>query len=184
MILWNDSSGKELDSSVDNTSESSDTEERKATEAFAGTSTMLTIQEQILKELQRVNSRLDVVEHKVTEKSATQEPKKDIHKLSYFSKHKRVSKHCKHRKSCYVSSESSFDDSEVPELSYLKSNKSIQKKVDDRLAELEKSVESKGKSEKLKSKWGGLCRGFWLKKRVAWPHDVTLGGSKSNKGHI
>ena len=104
------SSDKEVDSCVDSTSESSDTDHRKAKQPIAGTSTTQNIQEQILKELQRVNSRLEVVENKVADTAS--------------------------------------EDSDVPELSYLRSNKRIQKKVDDRLAELKKNFEVKGKSKK------------------------------------
>ena len=43
------SSDKEVDSSVDTTSESSDTDHRKAKQPIAGTSTTQNIQEQILK---------------------------------------------------------------------------------------------------------------------------------------
>ena len=175
------SSDKEVDSSVDTTSESSDTDYRKGKQPTAGTSTTKNIQEQILKELQRVNSRLEVVENKVADTvTATQDPKKDIQKLSSFSKSKHVQKHCKHKKFCYSSSESSSEDSDVPELSYLRSNKRIQKKVDDRLADLEKNFEAKGKSEKLKSKRGGSVE-VLVEKRVAWPHDVILGGQNRTR---
>ena len=102
-------------------------------------------------------------------------------KLSSFSKSKHVSKHCKHKKSCYSSSESSSEDSDAPDLSYLRSNKRIQKRVDDRLAELEKNCESKGKSEKLKSKRGGGSVDVLVEKRVAWPHDVILGGQNRTR---
>ena len=109
------SSDKEVDSSVDSPSESSDTDHREAKQPMAGTSTTQNIQVQILKELQRVSSRLEVVENKVADAAAaTQDPKKDIQKLSSFSKSKHVSKHCKHKKSCYSSSESSSEDSDAP----------------------------------------------------------------------
>ena len=158
------SSDEEVDSSVDSPSESSDTDHKEAKQPMAGTSTSQNIQVQILKELQRVSSRLEVVENKVADTAAaTQDPKKDIQKLSSFSKSKHVSKHCKHKKSCYSSSDSSSEDSDAPDLSYLRSNKRIQKKVDDRLVELEKNCEAKGKSEKLKSKRGGPLM-FWWKK--------------------
>ena len=138
------SSAKEMDSTVDSQSETSDTEHRASTQD-AGRSTTQNIQ--ILKELQRVNSRLEVVENKVAETSTTTQGPKDTHKLSSFPKTKQVHKHCKHKKFCYSSSESASEDSDVPDLAYLRSNKRIQKKVDDRIAELEKNFETKGKSE-------------------------------------
>ena len=83
------SSDKEVDSSVDSLSESSDTDHREAKQPMAGTSTTQNIQVQILKELQRVSSRLEVVENKVADTAAaTQDPKKDTRKLSSFSKSK------------------------------------------------------------------------------------------------
>ena len=70
------SSAKEMDSTVDSQSETSDTEHRASTQD-AGRSTTQNIQEQILKELQRVNSRLEVVENKVAETSTTTQGPKD-----------------------------------------------------------------------------------------------------------
>ena len=172
------SSAKEMDSTVDSQSETSDTEHRASTQD-AGRSTTQNIQEQILKELQSVSSRLEVVENKVAETSTTTQGPKDTHKLSSFSKTKQVHKHCKHKKFCY-SSESESEDSDVPDLAYLRSNKRIQKKVDDRIAELEKNFETKGKSEKLKSKRGGSVE-VLVEKRVAWPHDVILGGQNRTR---
>ena len=76
--LFSDSdtpSAKEMDSTVDSQSETSDTEHRASTQD-AGRSTTQNIQEQILKELQRVSSRLEVVENKVAETSTTtQDPR-------------------------------------------------------------------------------------------------------------
>ena len=113
--------------------------------------------QQILKQLHGVNSRLDTVEQDmVTVKQATQ---KQTQKISSFAKSK-------------------VSDSEmiVPSLNVLKSKKSIQRKVDQRLKQLQKDSRVKsGSCENFKSKRGGNVDCL-VKHKIASPQDTVLGG--------
>ena len=129
------------------------------------------LQSQILKELQRVNARLDAVEDRVAagHQQAAAQGHKDF-KLS-TSKCSR-----KESKRVVVTSDSSSDESDIPDISSLRSSRELQKKVDHRLSKLEKSSVSQGKSgSKIKSKRGGEVE-VLVENKVAWPHESIFGG--------
>ena len=121
---------------------------------------------QILKELQRVKQRLDVVEDKV--QLSSQQNKKEQGKIKEQSKLSSVSSCTFHSKkvgkNIVLSAESS--DSEIenthdcPNLSTLRSSVAVQKKVDDRLRQIEQLHDSSGvvTNGKIKSKhWAHGC---------------------------
>ena len=138
-----------------------------------------TVQHKILKELQRVNARLDAVEDRMDNPSSSQlDPK-----LS--SPSVRFKKSVKSRaKARLLSSDSSSDsdDSNMPNVNSLRTSRLIQKKVDERLAQLEhhSSIQGNSTSTKLKSKRGGNVD-VYVEKRVAWPHEAILGGTSRQR---
>ena len=78
-------------------------------------------------------------------------------------------------------SDSSSDVSLVPNLNVLKSKKSVQKKVDQRLKQLQDDSAVKlGSSEKIKSKRGGNVD-CMVKTKIAWPQDTVLGGQSCQR---
>ena len=88
------------------------------------------LQQEILKQLHQVNSRLDIVgQDMVTVKQAAH---KQTHKISSFAKSKESDSEMS-----MSESEDSSDDSLVPSLSVLKSKNSVQRKVDQRLKQLQ-----------------------------------------------
>ena len=97
-----------------------------------------TVQHKILKELQRVNTRLDAIEYRMDNSSSSQlKPK-----LS--SPSVRVKKSVKSKtKVRLLSSDSSSDsdDSNMPNVNSLRTSRLIQKKVDERLAQLEQPLQ-------------------------------------------
>ena len=127
------------------------------------------LQQQILKQLHRVNSRLDTVEQDmVTVKQATH---KQTDKISTFTKSK-----VSYSKMSTSESDDSSDDSLAPSLNVLKSKKSVQRKVDERLKQLQDdSAVKTGSREKFKSKRGGTVDCL-VKNKIAWPQDTVLGG--------
>ena len=102
------------------------------------------LQQEILKQLHRVNSRLDTVEQDmVTVKQAVH---KQTHKISSFAKSK-----VSDSEMSMSESDDSSDDSLVPSLNVLKSKKSVQRKVDQRLKQLQDdSAVKSGSREKFK----------------------------------
>ena len=127
------------------------------------------LQQEILKELHRVNSRLETVEQDmVTVKQATHT---QTQKISGFAKSK-----VSDTEMSSSESHDSSDDSLVPSLNVLKSKKSIQRKVDQRLKQLQDaSAVKSGSREKFKSKRGGNVDCL-VKNKIAWPQDTVLGG--------
>ena len=107
------------------------------------------VQQLILEQLQRVNSRLDKVEHRM-DKEDYRTKSKNSQKLSTpmsqscgkKSKRKTVIEH--------FESDSSSGENELPCLSVLRSSREVQKKVDERLHEIEGNDNGK-----IKSKRGG-----------------------------
>ena len=76
-----------------------------------------------------------------------------------------------------MSSESSSDESDLPSLSVLKSSRQVQRKVDERLAEIQNESRVQGNNTtKIKSKRGGSVD-MVVCKRVAWPQDSILAGA-------
>ena len=138
-----------------------------------------TVQHKILKELQRVNARLDAFEDRMDNPSSSQlDPK-----LS--SPSVRVKKSVKSRaKARLLSSDSSSDsdDSNMPNVNSLRTSRLIQKKVDERLAQLEhhSSLQGNSTSTKLKSKRGGNVD-VYVDKRVARPHEAIFGGTSRQR---
>ena len=134
------------------------------------------VQLKILQELQRVNSRLDAVGDCVNkQKRKSKVFSKDLHKIS---------KSCSGVNTKYDSAESSSQsssDEDIPSLSFVRSSRKIQKRLDDRIAQIEKASESKGNdTPKIKPKRGIVE--VLVSKKVSWPHDTILGGS--TKQHV
>ena len=131
-----------------------------------------TVQHKILKELQRVNARLDAVEDRLDNPSSGQlKPK-----LSSPSVCGKKSVKCKTKASLFTTDSSSdSDDSNIPDVNALRTSRLIQKKVDERLAQLEhhSSIQGNSTSMKLKSKRGGNVD-VYVEKSVAWPHEAIL----------
>ena len=142
----------------------------------AGVSTgeqSVALQQEILKQLQRVNARLEPVEqdmetvkgaaYKETDKISNSKSKLSVSDLSMSD------------------SESSSDDSLISDLKVLKCKKSIQNKVDERLKQLQDaSISKSGISDKFKSKRGGNID-CMVKHKVAWPQDSVLGGQSRQR---
>ena len=74
-------------------------------------------------------------------------------------------------------SDESSDDSDFPSLIDIKSSRSVQKKIDRSLDNLDSTHIPKGNdhAHKLKSKRGGPVE-VVVNKKVAWPHEHILGG--------
>ena len=137
----------------------------------------------ILKELQRVNSRLDEVEGKVDRSQQQGSSAKDLRKLSrpVQSCTSGNSKKCHKSSFKRLMSDSSSDDDEVPCLSVLRTSMDVQRKVDDRIAEIEGASKIGGNDrQKIKSKRGGGVE-VLVSKKVAWPHDTILGGPSKQR---
>ena len=130
----------------------------------------------ILKELQRVNSRLDVVEATVQGHRQHRRRDKDTQKLSKTSVLSKSDSCSRKSKSSKHVSESSSDEESLPTLSTLRTSRQIQRQFDARIAEIESQSKVQGdESTKLKSKRGGGVD-VLVSKKVAWPHDNVLGG--------
>ena len=82
-------------------------------------------------------------------------------------------KQSKSKRSEYISSSSSSDESDEPSLSLLKSYY-VQRKVDKRIRELNQNSRGSGKL-KYKSLRGGDVD-VQVKHKVDWPHEAVLGG--------
>ena len=94
-----------------------------------------------MKELQRVNSRLNAVEEQVaTGHQQTVVPGQKKAKLSTL----KYQSGKKKSKKVVVTSDSSSDESDIPDISSLRSSRELQKRVDQRLSKLEESSRSKG----------------------------------------
>ena len=120
------------------------------------------IQARILQELQRMNSRLDVVEQQVGKKSSrSSKDNEKKRKLSTVCKPIKSDSKLKY-KSQVLCSDVSSDVSDFPSLSDIKSSKAVQRKVDRSIANLDSSHIAQGNdhAQKLKSKrgGGGSCR--------------------------
>ena len=131
----------------------------------------------ILKQLQKVNDRLDHVEEQVTASRDHQPTKKDKHKLSTSARVVKKDKTFVKNKVISESSESSEDDMQLPSLSTLRSSRCVQRQVDHTMADLESKQCSEGNNNvsKIKSKRGGPVE-VVVQKKVAWPHEPILGG--------
>ena len=135
---------------------------------------------QILKQLQVMNKRLEEVEQQVASGKSTQHKKsKDMLKLSKTS-----CCNCDKSKGLCCSgniSATSFDESDIPDITYLRSSKSVKKQVDQKLSQLERDSHLQGNcsSQKIKSKGGGVE--VLVEKKVAWPHDVILRGTTKQR---
>ena len=139
-----------------------------STEASIGEQATV-LQQEILRQLQRVNNTLDSVEQDLVTVKGT--ANKQTQKISSFDKSKvSVSE------VSMSESDSSSDESLVPSLNVLKSQKSIQRKVDQRLKQLQDdSAVKSGSSEKFKSKRGGNVD-CMVKNKIACPQNTVLGG--------
>ena len=95
----------------------------------------------------------------------------------------KISESCSGVSRKYESTESSsqsLSDEDIPSLSVVRSSRKIQKRVDDRIAQIEKAYQSKGNdAPKIKSKRGGVE--VLVSKKVVWPHDTILGGSTKQR---
>ena len=123
------------------------------------------VQFQILKELQRVNSRLDAVENQVSKKKRKS---KDI-PVAW----PKISNCCSSVSKKMIvkgsSSESSSDDEDIPSLSNIRASMKIQKCVDDRIAQIEKESQSQG-NDTPKNQIKKRGQKFWFLKRL---HSLT-----------
>ena len=133
------------------------------------------VQLQILAELRSMSARLEAVEGQVGQKDVNRKPKGL--KLSSCTKSKTSVKKCDSSSSEQSqNSESSDDDTKIPELSYIRSSRDVQKQIDRSLAKLsKKQSEGNDGSKKLKSKRGGPVE-VTVQEKVAWPHEHILGG--------
>ena len=114
------------------------------------------VQVRILQELQKMNSRLDVVEKQVAGKSS--KSKKDTRKkLSTVGKSDKSDCKDKQKSKYVVCTDESSEDSDFPSLSDIKTSKAVQRKIDRSLANLDSSTVLQGNehAQKLKSKRGG-----------------------------
>ena len=125
----------------------------------------------ILAELKKLGKRLDKVESKVEDsQKASSRHLRDNEKLSSSCSSKKLIKHCK----IGTCVESSSEEDNVLTVSELRASKRIQKKVDEKLAELEEIPKVKG-NEVVKSKRGGAVE-VVVKNKISWPHEMILGG--------
>ena len=140
------------------------------------------LQLEILSQLKKVSQRLDMVEDQVAGgvQQATQASARSPGKLSTDSVivSCQKSKRSKKFKPPVTSSSSSSDDSDsdVPSLEKLRFHV-LQKKVDQRIRDLNQSYHLSGNDSKLnhKSKRGGNVD-VSVKRKVSWPHEPILGG--------
>ena len=141
------------------------------------------MQRQILDQLQKMNSRLQVVESQMGDK---QGHKKKCGSKGQKTKLSTVTSTCKRncKKDCCVnvssdnvtSGDTSDDDVSLPDLAQIRTSKIIQKQIDRSIAKLGKQqVEGMENSSKLKSKRGGAVD-VVVQQKVAWPHEHILGG--------
>ena len=128
----------------------------------------------ILKQLKKVNSRLDAVEEKMATTSTNKRHKglklsKCCDTIDHVSK--------KSSQKSKVVSSSSSEEEDLPCLSTLRSSRQIQRKIDRRISEmqLDSKIEGRDIDLKNKSKRGGNVD-VLVKRRVAWPQDAILGG--------
>ena len=91
----------------------------------------------ILKQLQKVNDRLDHVEEQVTASRDHQLTRKDKHKLSTSARVVKKDKTFVKNKVISESSASSKDDMQLPSLSTLRSSRHVQRQEDHTMADLE-----------------------------------------------
>ena len=141
------------------------------------------IQLQILEQLKQMSQRLDMVEdyvattsqHRVQASASGTASGKLSTDTVFSSSIKKCSKNKKFRPTL-VTSDSSSGESDSPSMEKLNSH-AIQREVDKRLRDLNKSSQSPGNcsSSKLKSKRGGNVE-VNVKNKVAWPHESILGG--------
>ena len=156
------------------------------------------IQEEILAQLKKMSSRLDMVEQQIS--STAQDPAQastssstsssgpgKLSRNSDFLDHSKSTPSKKSRKSkkfvpMSETSESSSDDSDSPSLSFLKSQ-SMQKKVDKRIRELNGCSHSSGSEclGRYKSKRGQGNVDVSVKNKVLWPHEAILGGANRHR---
>ena len=139
----------------------------------------LDMQQKILSELQKVSSRLQVVESQMATGHGSSKKIKNGQKLSTVKKCKKHN--C--QKSCCVktsseSSDSSDDDTVLPYLSHIRASKVIQKQIDRSIAKLAKNqCEGNENSPKLKSKRVNVI----VQQKVSWPHEHILGGQNRQR---
>ena len=126
------------------------------------------VQQKILDQLQKFSRRLDQMEERIAEDLSS---KKSHSKLSKSV----LSRDISNKKDKYTSevSDSSSDESEIPSLQKLRSD-ALQKRVDKRIRDLSKNSGSPGKENEKRG-------GIEVKNKVAWPHEVILGGTSRQR---
>ena len=142
------------------------------------------VQVLILQELRKVSKRLDVVEERI-EGQGTSAAGTTLGKGVKLSKKSAQSSDVvvkqKKRLKLVSSSDSSDDELELPELKAIRSSRSIQKKIDKKLASLQREKQDQGNdTPKIKSKRGGSSE-VLVNKRVSWPQDHILGGPSKQR---
>ena len=86
--------------------------------------------------------------------------------------------------SCIVTSSSvSSSEDELPDLSYIRSSRDVQKRIDSRVAQLQKESHIEGKESKTTLKRGGNVQEV-VQKQVAWPHECILGWGHQAEGEF
>ena len=126
-----------------------------------------------------MNMRQDDVEQRVQHTGGHSKDKKDNSKLSTHVKKCFKSEKSKVQVSSTDSELSS--DEEIPCLSFLKSSKAVQKRVNERLAEIESSSKLEGNEQsKTKSKRGGGTD-VVVTKKVTWPQHSILSGTTKQR---
>ena len=141
------------------------------------------IQDLILQQLQKMNSRLQVVEEQMECKQGRKKKQRSKgQKLSTVVK--TCKKSCK--KDCCVNSfsessvnsDSSDDETSLRDLSLIRTSRVIQKQIDISIAKLSKQqIEGNDQAGKLKSKRGeGGAVDVVVQQKVTWPHEQFLGG--------
>ena len=142
------------------------------------------VQVLILRELRKVSKRLDVVEERMEDQGAAAagSSRRKNCKLSKNTAHDIGTTVKKNKKVTVVSSsESSDEEFQIPDLKAIRSSRPIQKKIDKKLANLQKSKHDQGnKTPKIKSKRGGVTE-VLVTTKVSWPQDHVLGGPSKQR---
>ena len=119
------------------------------------------VQMLILQELRRVSKRLDVVEEQMgaPTTSVVTSSREPVSKLSKHTAHDSKFSVKKSKKKMVITSTSSDDATEIPDLKVIRSSRPLQKKIDKKLASMDKEKHNQGnETPKIKSKRGVLLK--------------------------
>ena len=141
------------------------------------------VQVLILQELRRVNKRLDVVEEQMgaPTTSVVTSSREPVSKLSKHTAHDSKFSVKRSRTKTVMTSDSSDNETEIPDLKVIRSSRPLQKKIDKKLASMDKEKHNQGnETPKIKSKRGGTTE-VLVNNRVSWPQDHILGGPNKQR---